>query len=57
VVLGGRADHRRTADVDVLDHLGVACVDPCRSPLERVEVHAHQLDELDRLLLRLAQML
>ena len=49
-VLGGRADHRRPADVDVLDDLrrvGVAARDGL---LEGVQVHAHQIDLLDLLL-------
>ena len=51
-VLRRRADHRRPADVDVLDHLGL--VDPAAGGrlLERVEVHAHEVDELDLVLLR-----
>ena len=46
VVLGGRADHRRPADVDVLDDLGVgqAAGD---AALEGVEVHADEVDLLD----------
>ena len=50
-VLRRRPDHRRAADVDVLDHLGL--VDPAarRGLLERVEVHAHEVDELDVVLL------
>ena len=56
-VLGGRPDHRRAADVDVLDHLllrGVAARDGL---LERVEVHAHQVHLLDLLLGGRAQVL
>ena len=51
VVLGRRADHRRAADVDVLDHLLVGDAPPCRRALERVQVHAHEIDELDVVLL------
>ena len=47
VVLGRGAHHRRPADVDVLDHLGVARARPPGGALERVEVDAHELDELD----------
>jgi hypothetical protein len=50
VVLRGRADHRRAADVDVLDDLGVLHPAPRRRALERVEVHAHEVDELDLVL-------
>ena len=51
VVLRGRADHRRAADVDVLDHLVVGRAALRGGALERVEVHADQVDELDLLLL------
>jgi hypothetical protein len=47
VVLGGRADHRGTADVDLLDHLVLGRPAAAGRPLERVEVHADQVDELD----------
>ena len=50
-VLRRRADHRRPADVDVLDHLVLGRPATRGGPLERVEVHAHQVDELDLLLL------
>ena len=50
-VLRGRADHRRAADVDVLDHLVVGRAAPGRGALERVEVHADEVDELDAVLL------
>ena len=53
-VLGGGADHRRPADVDVLDHLGVGHAPARRGALERIQVHAHQVDELDVVLLGLA---
>jgi hypothetical protein len=47
VVLGGGADHRRPPDVDVLDHLVLGSVDPGGCALERIEVHADQVDRLD----------
>ena len=47
VVLGGRADHRRAADVDVLDDLALVGAGPRRGALERIEVDAHEVDELD----------
>ena len=50
-VLGGRPDHRRAADVDVLDHLVLGGAAARRGLLERVEVHAHEVDELDPVLL------
>ena len=50
-VLRRRADHRRPADVDVLDHLVLGRTAAGGGPLERVEVHAHEVDELDALLL------
>ncbi len=49
VVLGGGADHRRAADVDVLDRdLGLDLV-PGYGLLEGIEVDADQVDRLDRL--------
>ena len=51
-VLRRRADHRRAADVDVLDHLFVVHAAAGGGLLERVEVHAHEVDELDLVLLR-----
>jgi hypothetical protein len=45
-VLGRRADHRRPADVDVLDHLVLGDAAAGGGGLERVEVHAHEVDEL-----------
>ena len=51
-VLRRRADHRRAADVDVLDHLVLVDAAAGRGLLERVEVHAHEVDELDLVLLR-----
>ena len=56
MVLGGGPDHRRTADVDLLDHLGVLGAAPCRRALERVQVHADQVDERDVLPLGGAEM-
>ena len=50
VVLGRRADHRRAADVDVLDHLGLVGPHARRGALERIEVDDHQVDVLDLVL-------
>ena len=50
-VLRGGPDHRRAADVDVLDHVVVGGAAARRGLLERVEVHAHEVDELDRVVL------
>jgi hypothetical protein len=48
-VLRGRADHRRAADVDLLDHVVLA--GPARHGLaERVQVHDHEIDRLDAVL-------
>ena len=49
VVLGGGADHRRAADVDVLDAVveGRAFGD---GRLERIEVHHQEIDRLDAVL-------
>ena len=57
VVLGARADHRRAADVDVLDDLFLADAAAPRRALEGVEVDADQVDELDPLLGRRAHVL
>ena len=54
-VLGGRPDHRRAADVDVLDDLRLVRVFARDGLLERVQVHAHEIHLLDALLGRLAQ--
>src|SRR6202012_3797823 len=51
-VLGRGADHRRAADVDVLDPVAVGDVRLSGSALERVQVHADEIDELNRVLLR-----
>jgi hypothetical protein len=45
VVLGSRAEHRRAADVDLLDRVLELDVGPADRLLERVEVHG---DEIDR---------
>ena len=50
MVLGGRPDHRRAADVDVLDDLLLVRVAARDGLLERIQVHAHQIDLLDLLL-------
>ena len=46
VVLGRRADHRRSADVDVLDAFGVGRALRQRR-LERIEIDHEQIDRLD----------
>ena len=51
VVLGGGADHRRAADVDVLDRDVVLDLVAGDRLLERVEVDADQVDRLDPLAL------
>ena len=50
VVLGRGADHRRPADVDVLDHLGLVGPHARRGALEGIEVDDHQVDVLDLVL-------
>jgi hypothetical protein len=47
VVLGRRAQHRRAADVDVLDRVFVACSRARGRLRERVEVDDQQVDGLD----------
>ena len=46
MVLGGGADHRRPADVDVLDHL-VERRGAAQGVLERVEIDDQQIDRRD----------
>ncbi len=46
VVLGGGADHRRAADVDVLDAIVVGRA-LRHGGLERIEIHHHEIDRLD----------
>ena len=50
VVLGRRADHRRAADVDVLDDLGLVGPHARGGALERIEVDDDQVDVLDLVL-------
>ena len=47
VVLGGRADHRRAADVDLLDEVVEPDARPIRRGGERVEVHDDDLERRD----------
>ena len=47
VVLGRRADHRRAADVDLLERLGEADVGAADGLDEGVEVHRDEVDRLD----------
>ena len=56
VVLGRRARHRRSADVDHLDHLGLggAGAGLAQRLAERIEVHHHHVDRHDALLGELA---
>ena len=49
VVLGRGADHRRAADVDVLDRLRLADARLGDRALERIEVDADEVDRLDPL--------
>ena len=56
MVLGRRADHRRAADVDVLDHLVLVDAGASGGALERIEVDADEVNELDVLLGRGAEM-
>ena len=49
-VLGGRAHHRRPADVDRLDDIALARLAPRRHVPERVEVDDHEIDRLDAVL-------
>ncbi len=53
VVLGRGAEHRRAADVDLLDGVGQRDVGLRHGGLERVEVHHHQVDGLQLVLLEI----
>ena len=44
MVLGGRSDERRAADVDVLDRIGEGRAGTRHRGLERIEVDDHQID-------------
>jgi len=50
VVLRRRAQHRRTADVDVLDGLGESAIGLRGDPLERIQVDHQQVDRADAVL-------
>ena len=52
-VLRGRAQHRRPADVDHLDRVLLADPAPGDDVLERVEVHADEVEGLDVVVLEL----
>ena len=49
-VLGGSAQQRRPADVDHLDEVGLGELGAVDGELERVEVHAHEVERLDSVL-------
>ncbi len=50
VVLRSRAQHRGSADVDVLDRFGVRAVRPRRRRLERIKIHREYVDHVDAVL-------
>ena len=50
VILGRRADHRRPADVDVLDRLVERHARPGDRGLERIQIDHHQLEGEDAVL-------
>ena len=50
VILGGRAEHRGAADVDVLDRLLFRAPGPRDRRLERIEVDREHIDRIDRVL-------
>jgi hypothetical protein len=53
VVLGRGAQHRRAADVDLLDGVGQRDIRLCHGGFERVQVHHHQIDGLQSVLLEI----
>ena len=57
VVLGCRAQHRRTADVDVFDRLFERAAVFCHGRLERVQIHDHHVDGRHVVLLQLRHVL
>jgi hypothetical protein len=56
VILRRGADHRRAADVDVLDRLRARHARSRHRFLERVERHHHEIDRLDLVFLERGQM-
>ena len=56
VVFRRRADHRRAADIDILDAI-LERSTPRHRRLERVEIDRHQIDRRDVVVLHLLQML
>ena len=50
VILRGRAQHRGSADVDVLDRLRVRAVGARRRRFERIQIHDEQVDDADAVL-------
>jgi hypothetical protein len=47
VVLRGRPDHGRAADVDLLERLAQGDLAPCHGLHERIEVAGDHVDRLD----------
>ena len=52
VILGGAADHRRTADVDILNRFGQRHVRFRDGGFERIEVYHHEIDRFETALAR-----
>jgi hypothetical protein len=57
VILGGGAEHRGAADVDVLYRIVERHAGPGNGHLERVQVHGDEVDRHDAVLLHGGQML
>ena len=57
MVLRRGTEQRGTADVDLLDRVVPVHVEPPNGPLERVQVHAHEVDRLDAVRLEIGDVL
>ncbi len=47
MVLGRAAHQRRTADIDILDRVGIADIGPSDGLRKRIEIHNHEIDRLN----------
>ncbi len=50
MILGGRAQHRRTADIDVLDRVVERALRMCDGLLERIQIDNKNFDRVDRVI-------
>ena len=57
VILCSSAEHRRAADIDLLDRVRPFDIEPADGALERIEVDVHEIDGADPVLLELGLIL